>query len=125
MIETFTKWFYLIGSIVLTISMLIYFLHKAKTLSPNGKSERESVEFYWSLFRLVVFHILSITVGILMVRGPNHNNVNLATDITFSGLLLIFFIVTIALPRFDIIDDYIENITKIKQNQIMQKRIKF
>lgn len=124
MIETFTKWFYLIESIVSAISMLIYFLHKAKTLSPNGKSERESVEFYWSLFRLVVFHILSITVGILMVREPNHNNVNLATDITFSGLLLIFFIVTIALPRFDIIDDYIENITKIKQNQIMQKRIK-
>lgn len=38
MIETFTKWFYLIGSVLLAISMLIYFLHKAKTLSPNGKS---------------------------------------------------------------------------------------
>lgn len=124
MIETFTKWFYLIGSIVLAISILTYFLYKAKQLSPNGKSERESLEFYWSLFRLVVFHILSITVGILMVREPNHNNVNLATDITLSGLLLIFFIITVTLPRFEIIDDYIENITKIRQNQIMQKRIK-
>ena len=125
MIETFTKWFYLIGSIVSAISILTYFLYKAKQLSPNGKSERESLEFYWSLFRLVVFHILSITVGILMVREPNHNNVNLATDITLSGLLLIFFIITVTLPRFEIIDDYIENITKIRQNQIMQKRIKF
>lgn len=125
MIETFTKWFYLIGSIVSAISMLIYFLHKAKTLSPNGKSERESLEFYWTLFKLVGFHILSITTGILMVREPNHNNENLWTDILLSSLLLIFFIVTIALPCFDIIDDYIENITKIRQNQIMQKRIKF
>lgn len=38
MIEIFAEWFYLIGSVVLAISMLIYFLHKAKTLSPNGKS---------------------------------------------------------------------------------------
>lgn len=125
MLETFTKWFYLIGSIVSAISILTYFLYKAKQLSPNGKSERESLEFYWSLFRLVVFHILSITVGILMVREPNHNNVNSATDITFSGLLLIFFITTVAWSRFEIIDDYIKNITEIRQNQIMQKRIKF
>lgn len=125
MIEIFAEWFYLIGSIVSAISMLIYFLHKAKTLSPNGKSENESLEFYWTLFKLVGFHILSITTGILMVCEPNHNNENLWTDILLSSLLLIFFIVTIALPRFDIIDDYIENITKIRQNQIMQKRIKF
>ena len=125
MIEIFAEWFYLIGSIVSAISMLIYFLHKAKTLSPNGKSENESLEFYWTLFKLIGFHILSITTGILMVREPNHNNENLWTDILLSSLLLILFIVTIALPRFDIIDDYIENITKIRQNQIMQKRIKF
>lgn len=55
MIEIFAEWFYLIGSIVLAISMLIYFLHKAKTLSPNGKSENESLEFYWSLIKLVAF----------------------------------------------------------------------
>ena len=122
--ETFTKWFYLIGSIISAISILTYFLYKAKTLSPNGKSERESVEFYWSLFRLVVFHILSIIVGILMVREHNHNNVNLSTDITFSGLILIFFIITVAWSRFEIIDDYIKNITEIRQNQIMQKSIK-
>lgn len=124
MMETFTKWFYLIGSIISSISILIYFLYKAKLLSPNGKSERESLEFYWSLFRLVVFHILSITVGILMVREPNHNNVNLSTDITFSGLILIFFITTVALSRFEIIDDYIKNITEIKQNQLMRQSIK-
>lgn len=124
MLETFTKWFYLIGSIVSAISILIYFLYKAKQLSPNGKSERESLEFYWSLFRLVVFHILSITVGILMVREPNHNDVNLATDITLSGLLLIFFIITVALPRFEIIDDYIKNITEIRQNRLMRQSIK-
>jgi hypothetical protein len=122
--ETFTKWFYLIGSIISAISILTYFLYKAKTLSPNGKSERESVEFYWSLFRLVVFHILSIIVGILMVREHNHNNVNLSTDITFSGLILIFFITTVALSRFEIIDDYIKNITEIKQNQLMRQSIK-
>lgn len=124
MMETFTKWFYLIGSIISAISILTYFLYKAKTLSPNGKSERESVEFYWSLFRLVVFHILSIIVGILMVREHNHNNVNLSTDITFSGLILIFFITTVALSRFEIIDDYIKNITEIKQNQLMRQSIK-
>lgn len=124
MIEIFAEWFYLIGSIVSAISMLIYFLHKAKTLSPNDKSERESVEFYWSLFRLVVFHILSITVGILMVCEPNHNNVNLATDITFLCIMLIFLIVTIAISYDEIINDYIKRITKIRQNQIMQKSIK-
>lgn len=124
MMETFTKWFYLIGSIISAISILTYFLYKAKTLSPNGKSERESVEFYWSLFRLVVFHILSIIVGILMVREHNHNNVNLSTDITFSGLILIFFITTVAWSHFEIIDDYIKNITEIKQNQLMRQSIK-
>ena len=124
MIETFTKWFYLIGSIISAISILTYFLYKAKTLSPNGKSERESVEFYWSLFRLVVFHILSIIVGILMVREPNHNNVNLSTDITFSGLILIFFITTVAWSHFEIIDDYIKNITEIRQNWLMRQSIK-
>lgn len=124
MMETFTKWFYLIGSIISAISILTYFLYKAKTLSPNGKSERESVEFYWSLFRLVVFHILSIAVGILMVREPNHNNVNLSTDITFSGLILIFFITTVAWSHFEIIDDYIKNITEIRQNRLMQQSIK-
>ena len=124
MIETFTKWFYLIGSIISAISILTYFLYKTKTLSPNGKSERESVEFYWSLFRLVVFHILSIIVGILMVREHNHNNVNLSTDITFSGLILIFFITTVAWSRFEIIDDYIKNITEIRQNRLMRQSIK-
>jgi hypothetical protein len=124
MIEIFAKWFYLIGSIVSAISMLIYFLHRAKTLSPNGKSERESLEFYWTLFKLIGFHILSITVGILMVRESNHNNVNLATDITFSGLLLIFFITTVAWSRFEIIDDYIKNITEIRQNRLMRQSIK-
>lgn len=124
MIETFTKWFYLIGSIISAISMLTYFLYKTKTLSPNGKSERESLEFYRSLFKLVVFHILSITTGILMVREPNHNNENLSSDIAFSGLILIFFITTVALSRFEIIDDYIKNITEIKQNQLMRQSIK-
>ena len=59
-----------------------------------------------------------------MVREPNHNNVNSATDITFSGLLLIFFITTVAWSRFEIIDDYIKNITEIRQNRLMQQSIK-
>lgn len=73
MIEIFAEWFYLIGSVVLAISMLIYFLHKAKTLSPNGKSENESLEFYWSLIKLVAFHALTIILGAEIVRESNHN----------------------------------------------------
>ena len=124
MIEIFAEWFYLIGSVVLAISMLIYFLHKAKTLSPNGKSENESLEFYWSLIKLIAFHALTIILGTEIVRESNHNK-DIWINISFLCIMLIFLIVTIALPRFDIIGDYIENITKIKRNQIMQKRIKF
>lgn len=45
MIEIFAKWFYLIGSIVLAISMLIYFLHKAKTLRLNFESKDDVYKF--------------------------------------------------------------------------------
>jgi hypothetical protein len=123
MIEIFAKWFYLIGSIVLAISMLIYFLHKAKTLSPNGKSENESLEFYWSLIKLVAFHALTIILGTEIVRESNHNK-DIWINISFLCIMLIFLIVTIAISYDEIINDYIKRITKIRQNQIMQKSIK-
>lgn len=123
MIEIFAEWFYLIGSIVLAISMLIYFLHKAKTLSPNGKSENESLEFYWSLIKLVAFHALTIILGTEIVRESNHNK-DIWINISFLCIMLIFLIVTIAISYDEIINDYIKRITKIRQNQIMQKSIK-
>jgi hypothetical protein len=123
MIEIFAKWFYLIGSIVLAISMLIYFLHKAKTLSPNGKSENESLEFYWSLIKLIAFHALTIILGTEIVRESNHNK-DIWINISFLCIMLIFLIVTIAISYDEIINDYIKRITKIRQNQIMQKSIK-
>lgn len=123
MIEIFAKWFYLIGSIVLAISMLIYFLHKAKTLSPNGKSENESLEFYWSLIKLVAFHALTIILGAEIVRESNHNK-DIWINISFLCIMLIFLIVTIAISYDEIINDYIKRITKIRQNRIMQKLIK-
>lgn len=123
MIEIFAKWFYLIGSIVLAISMLIYFLHKAKTLSPNGKSENESLEFYWSLIKLIAFHALTIILGTEIVCESNHNK-DIWINISFLCIMLIFLIVTIAISYDEIINDYIKRITKIRQNQIMQKSIK-
>ena len=123
MIEIFAKWLYLIGSIVLAISMLIYFLHKAKTLSPNGKSENESLEFYWSLIKLVAFHALTIILGAEIVRESNHNK-DIWINISFLCIMLIFLIVTIAISYDEIINDYIKRITKIRQNRIMQKLIK-
>lgn len=123
MIEIFAEWFYLIGSVVLAISMLIYFLHKAKTLSPNGKSENESLEFYWSLIKLVAFHALTIILGTEIVRESNHNK-DIWINISFLCIMLIFLIVTIAISYDEIINDYIKRITKIRQNQIMQKSIK-
>lgn len=123
MIEIFAEWFYLIGSVVLAINMLIYFLHKAKTLSPNGKSENESLEFYWSLIKLVAFHALTIILGTEIVRESNHNK-DIWINISFLCIMLIFLIVTIAISYDEIINDYIKRITKIRQNQIMQKSIK-
>lgn len=123
MIEIFAEWFYLIGSVVLAISMLIYFLHKAKTLSPNGKSENESLEFYWSLIKLVAFHALTIILSTEIVRESNHNK-DIWINISFLCIMLIFLIVTIAISYDEIINDYIKRITKIRQNQIMQKSIK-
>ena len=123
MIETFTKWFYLIGSIVLTISMLIYFLHKAKTLSPNGKSENESLEFYWSLIKLVAFHTLTIILGVSLGREPNHHK-DIWSDILFLSIFLTFLIVYAVISYDEIIGDYIKRITKIRQNQIIRKSIK-
>ena len=123
MIEIFAKWLYLIGSIVLAISMLIYFLHKAKTLSPNGKSENESLEFYWSLIKLVAFYALTIILGAEIVRESNHNK-DIWINISFLCIMLIFLIVTIAISYDEIINDYIKRITKIRQNRIMQKSIK-
>lgn len=123
MIEIFAEWFYLIGPVVLAISMLIYFLHKAKTLSPNGKSENESLEFYWSLIKLVAFHALTIILGTEIVRESNHNK-DIWINISFLCIMLIFLIVTIAISYDEIINDYIKRITKIRQNQIMQKSIK-
>lgn len=123
MIEIFAKWFYLIGSIVSAISMLIYFLHKAKTLSPNGKSENESLEFYWSLIKLVAFHALTIILGAEIVRESNHNK-DIWINISFLSFMSIFLIVTVAISYDEIINDYIKRITKIRQNQIMQKSIK-
>lgn len=123
MIEIFAEWFYLIGSVVLAISMLIYFLHKAKTLSPNGKSENESLEFYWSLIKLIAFHALTIILGTEIVRESNHNK-DIWINISFLCIMLIFLIVTIAISYDEIINDYIKRITKIRQNQIMQKSIK-
>lgn len=103
--------------------MLIYFLHKAKTLSPNGKSENESLEFYWSLIKLIAFHALTIILGTEIVRESNHNK-DIWINISFLCIMLIFLIVTIAISYDEIINDYIKRITKIRQNQIMQKSIK-
>ena len=46
MLEIFTKWFYLLGSIALAISMLTYFLYKVKTLKPNFESQDEVYRFF-------------------------------------------------------------------------------
>ena len=45
MLETFTKWFYLIGPIVSAISILTYFLYKAGAVHIREKLRNQSIKF--------------------------------------------------------------------------------
>lgn len=123
MIETFTNWFYLIGSIVSAISILTYFLYKAKQLSPNGKSEKESFKFYWALFQLVACHGINVTLGIMMVVLPNPDSC-LFADIAFLVFMMFaLFMLTIGSIN-KIVDEYVRDVTEIRQNRLMLQSIK-
>lgn len=123
MLETFTKWFYLIGSIVSAISMLIYFLHKAKTLSPNGKSKDDVYKFLDALFGLIFINGINVIGGIMIFLVPN-SNLDITSDALFLIVIIALLICCFAFSVFEIIDGYIKNITEIKQNRLMQQSIK-
>lgn len=123
MIETFTNWFYLIGSIVSAISILTYFLYKAKAIGTNGKSEKESFKFYWALFQLVACHGISVTMGIMMVVLPNPD-MSLFADVVFLVFMIFALFMFTVCSINEIVDEYVRDVTEIRRNRIMQQSIK-
>lgn len=123
MLETFTKWFYLIGSIALTISILTYFLYKAKTLRLNFESKDDVYKFLDALFGLIFINGINVIGGIMIFFVPN-SNLNIASNVLFLIVIIAISMCCLVLSVFGIIDSYVENITEIRRNKIMQKRIK-
>lgn len=123
MIETFTKWFYLIGSIVSAISILIYFLYKIKTLRLNFESKDDVYKFLDALFGLIFINGINVIGGIMIFLVPN-SNLDITSDALFLIVIIALLICCFAFSVFEIIDGYIKNITEIKQNRLMQQSIK-
>lgn len=123
MLETFTKWFYLIGSIALTISILTYFLYKAKTLRLNFESKDDVYNFLDVLFGLIFINGINVIGGIMIFLLPNPNS-GIASDVLFLIVIITISICCFVFSVFEIIDSYIKNVTEIRQNRLMQQSIK-
>lgn len=123
MLETFTKWFYLIGSIVSAISILIYFLYKIKTLRLNFESKDDVYKFLDALFGLIFINGINVIGGIMIFFVPN-SNLGITSDALFLIVIIALLICCFAFSVFEIIDGYIKNITEIRQNRLMQQSIK-
>ena len=123
MLETFTKWFYLIGSIALTISILTYFLYKAKTLRLNFESKDEVYKFFDALFELIFINGVNVIGSIIIFLLPNPNS-GIASDVLFLIVIIALSICCFVFSVFEIIDSYIKNVTEIRQNRLMRQSIK-
>lgn len=123
MLETFTKWFYLIGSIALTISILTYFLYKAKTLRLNFEYQDEVYKFFDALFGLIFINGVNVIGSIIIFLLPNPNS-GIASDVLFLIVIIALSICCFVFPVFEIIDSYIKNVTEIRQNRLMRQSIK-
>lgn len=123
MLETFTKWFYLIGSIALTISILTYFLYKAKTLRLNFEYQDEVYKFFGALFGLIFINGVNVIGSIIIFLLPNPNS-GIASDVLFLIVIIALSICCFAFSVFEIIDSYIKNVTEIRQNRLMRQSIK-
>lgn len=121
--EIFTRWFYLIGSIALTISMLTYFLYKIKTLKPNFESQDEVYRFFDALFGLIFINGVNVIGSIMIFLVPG-SNLGITSDVLFLIVIIVLSICCFAFSVFEIIDSYIKNITEIRQNRLMRQSIK-
>lgn len=123
MLEIFTKWFYLIGSIALAISMLTYFLYKTKTLKPNFESQDEVYRFFDALFGLIFINGINVIGGIMIFFVPN-SNLGITSNVLFLIVIIAISMCCLALSVFEIIDSYVKNVTEIRQNRLMRQSIK-
>ena len=123
MLETFTKWFYLIGSIALAISMLTYFLYKTKTLRPNFEYQDKVYRFFDALFGLIFINGINVIGGIMIFFVPN-SNLDIAPNVVFLIVIIAISMCCLAISVFEIIDSYVKNVTEIRQNRLMQQSIK-
>lgn len=123
MIETFTKWFYLIGSIALAISILTYFLYKTKTLRLNFESQDEVYKFLDVLFELIFINGVNVIGSIAIFLLPN-SNLGITSDVSFLIVIIALSISCFVFSVFEIIDSYVKNTTEILQNLRMQQSIK-
>lgn len=123
MLETFTKWFYLIGSIVSAISILTYFLHKTKTLRLNFKSQDDVYKFFDALFGLIFINGVNVIGSIVIFFVPG-SNLGITSDVLFLMVIIVLSIFCFAFSVFEIIGSYVKNITEIRQNRLMQQSIK-
>lgn len=123
MLEIFTKWFYLIESIALTISILTYFLYKIKTLRLNFESKGDVYKFLNALFGLIFINGINVIGGIMIFLVPN-SNLGITSNVLFLMVIIALSMCCFALSVFEIIDSYVKNITEIRQNRLMQQSIK-
>lgn len=123
MIEIFTKWFYLIGSIVSAISILIYFLYKIKTLRLNFESKDDVYKFLDALFGLIFINGINVIGGIMIFFVPN-SNLDIASNVLFLIVIIAISMCCLVLSVFEIIDSYVKKVTEIRQNRLMQQSIK-
>lgn len=123
MLETFTKWFYLIGSIVSAISILISFLYKIKTLRLNFESKDDVYKFLDALFGLIFINGINVIGGIMIFLVPN-SNLNIASNVLFLIVIIAISMCCLVLSVFEIIDSYVKKVTEIRQNRLMQQSIK-
>lgn len=123
MLEIFTRWFYLIGSIVSAISILIYFLYKIKTLRLNFESKDEIYRFFDALFGLIFINGINVIGGIMIFLVPN-SNLGITSNVLFLIVIIAISMCCLALSVFEIIDSYVKNVTEIRQNRLMRQSIK-
>lgn len=123
MLEIFTRWFYLIGSIALTISILTYFLHKVKSLRPNLEYQDEVYKFFDALFGLIFINGVNVIGSIVIFRLPN-SNLGITSDVWFLIVIIALSIFCFTFSVFEIINSYVKNITEIKKNRLIQQSIK-
>lgn len=121
--ESFTKWFYLIGSIALAISMLTYFLYKTKALRANFEYQDEVYRFFDALFGLIFINGVNVIGGIMTFFIPG-SNLGIESDVLFLIVIIALSICCFVFSVFEITNSYIKNITEIRQNRLMRQSIK-